>query len=622
MRRDRLVGSLAGVALAVVCAVVLSAQQPARDNAQTASGTATISGTVLVDGPTRPPARRTRVTLTDLAGASPGQTTTTDDRGTFAFRNVPAGRFEVKAFKSGYLRAGYGASRPDRTGTPIVVNDGDAIGNIAITIARGGVITGIVRDSRGRPVPGLDVKVLKLGYNAVTGERMLTTPGSSAGAGNTDDRGEYRVYGLPPGNYLVLVMAGPGPGRSAGQSLDDMRPLTTAEVEQALQAVRGAATNTSPAAVPPALSSSATRVNYAPVFYPGVADIGAAAPVALGLSEERSGIDVAIQLVPTATISGTLRTPPGVAPALLRVTLLPAGPQSDLLTGGLALRTTTSNSAGTYSFGGVAPGAYTIKASTVGGRPGASDTPLWAAAEVRVNGQNMEMPLTLEPGVAVAGRVIFEGAAPTPDQLQTLSFGLVPPGSSTPIQTAGGGRNMTAPVTGRGQVGPDGRFTISEVPPDAYRFVAQWTSPGASSRWTIKSAVANGRDVFDAPIRVNPNEPVNWTITYTDTPTHLTGVFQDRTGRTATDYFILVFPADRQYWVPGSRRIQMARPATTGTFSAKGLPAGEYFLAALSDLETGEWNDPTLLESLVGSSIKVTLRDGGTTTQDVRIGGT
>ena len=74
---------------------------------------------------------------------------------------------------------------------------------------------------------------------------------------------------------------------------------------------------------------------------------------------------------------------------------------------------------------------------------------------------------------------------------------------------------------------------------------------------------------------------------------------QDRGGRAATDYYILVFSSDRKHWTPGSRRVRMTRPATDGSFSVKGLPPGEYFLAALTDLETGEWNDPALLEQLV-----------------------
>ena len=139
------------------------AQQPARDNAPVAAGTASISGTVFVSGETKQPARRVRVTLTNVARTSPGQTTTTDDGGAFAFRGLAAGRFELQAFKNGYLRASYGASRPDRAGTPVVVKDGEAVANLAMTIARGGVITGVVRDLRGRPVPGVNVRVLRLG---------------------------------------------------------------------------------------------------------------------------------------------------------------------------------------------------------------------------------------------------------------------------------------------------------------------------------------------------------------------------------------------------------------------------------------------------------------------------
>ena len=154
----------------------LPAQPPARDSARVAAGTASISGTVVVAGEAKQPARRVRVTLTNVARTSPGQTTTTDDGGAFTFRGLPAGRYELQAFKNAYLRASYGASRPDRAGTPVVVKDGEAVTNLAMTIARGGVITGVVRDISGRPVPGLNVRVLKLGYNAVTGERTLGAP--------------------------------------------------------------------------------------------------------------------------------------------------------------------------------------------------------------------------------------------------------------------------------------------------------------------------------------------------------------------------------------------------------------------------------------------------------------
>jgi hypothetical protein len=170
-------------------------------------------------------------------------------------------------------------------------------------------------------------------------------------------------------------------------------------------------------------------------------------------------------------------------------------------------------------------------------------------------------------------------------------------------------------------VDAEGRFTFASVPPDTYQFVSVWNTPGAGDTWMIKSSTANGRDAFESPLRVSPNDALDWTITYTDRPTTVSGVLLDRGGRAATDYYILAFSSDRKFWTPGSRRIRMTRPATDGAFSVKGLPAGEYFLGALTDLETGEWNDPTLLDQLVRRSVTITLRDGETTAQDIRIGG-
>jgi hypothetical protein len=592
----------------IVCAVVAGGavrQQP-RDVNRITAGTASISGTVLVDGGSNRPARRVRVTLTDVTRTVPGQTTTTDDRGAFTFRGLPAGRFELQAFKNAYLRASYGASRPDRTGTPIVVNDGAAIANLMIPIVRGAVITGSVRDGRDRPVPGVAVRVLRLGYNGVTGERTLTPPGGGS-VTSTDDRGEYRAYGLPPGSYLVLV-----PGPSTGRENEPIRRLTTAEVGQALQAARSAGSAAPGASAAPPPSFVSARVNYVPVFHPGATDIGAASIVTIGLGEERSGIDIAIQLVPTAKLSGMITASSGALPAMLSARLVPAGPQTDLLAGaGLRGMSAQVQADGRYAFTGVAPGSYTVKALVGWGRRGAAPVApaQWASADVQVAGEDLAVDLTLQPGVPVRGRLVFEGSQPTPSELQSLSFSLVPPAAGL------------APVPGGGRVGADARFTFENVIPDAYRFTTTWSAPGAGEKWTIKSAIANGREALDAPLRVIANEPVDWTITFTDTPATLTGALLNPSGRAATEYYILVFSADRSHWTPGSRRIRMTRPATDGTFTIKGLPPGEYFLAAPLDLETGEWNDPALLAGLAPASVKVTLREGETTTQNYRMGG-
>ena len=92
----------------------------------------------------------------------------------------------------------------------------------------------------------------------------------------------------------------------------------------------------------------------------------------------------------------------------------------------------------------------------------------WAAADVMVNGQDLDVPLMLQPGVAINGRVVFEGSQPTAADLQALSFALVPLGSGGQIQASGGGR-----------VDAEGRFTFAGVVPDTYRFVTTWNAPAA-----------------------------------------------------------------------------------------------------------------------------------------------
>ena len=570
-------------ALAIAITLAAAAAMPqVRDTARPAAATASLAGTVLVAGTPAQPARRVRVTLTDVTHATPGQTTTTDDSGAFAFRAVAPGRYDLQAFKNGYLRSSYGALRPDRAGTAIVVKEHDALTHLTMTIARGGVITGVVRDGRGRPIPGMNVRVLKLGYDAVTGEPSLSVPATSV-VGPTDDRGEYRAFGLPPGGYLVMV--NPSNGRSLGPG-DDIRDSTGA------------------------------RVTFAPVFHPGASDVSAAATIPLGAGEERAGVDVILQPLPTATISGTITSLSGELLSSPSVRLVPAGPRASLLAAaGLRAQSAQPHAGARYEIAGVAPGTYTVMASTGGGRGGrsgnATDAPsLSAAVEIVVGGQDLDVPLTLQPDVPVRGRVVFDGPAPSPAELQKLSFALVPLGSGGAAQWSAGGR-----------VDADGRFGFAGVPPDNYRFVETWNSPGAGEKWAITSSTANGRDALDSPLRVTANEPVDWTIAYSSRPSVVQGVFADRAGRAATEYTVLVFPADRRFWTPGSRRVRLTRPGTDGRFHVAGLPAGDYFIAALADLEPGEWNDPTVLDSLVRWSIAIAVRDGETTTQNVRVGG-
>jgi hypothetical protein len=63
----------------------------------------------------------------------------------------------------------------------------------------------------------------------------------------------------------------------------------------------------------------------------------------------------------------------------------------------------------------------------------------------------------------------------------------------------------------------------------------------------------------------------------------------------------------------------MVRPGTDGTFTTTDLPAGEYYMAALTDVERDDLADPAFLEALVAASVRVTLAEGENKVQDLRI---
>ena len=202
---------------AIVLIVIAASawQTPVRDApARPRTGTATVTGTVVTGiGAESEPARRARVVLQDVSDIREGWTTTTDHEGRFEFRDLPAGRFTVEVHKPGYLTARYGASRPGRAGTPVTVTSGAAVSGLSLRLTRGAAISGTVRDSRGRPMPRVAVSPLRFGYSSF-GDRRL----ASQGTATTDDRGVYRVWGLPEGDYVVMAAPSlPGsPGSNAG----------------------------------------------------------------------------------------------------------------------------------------------------------------------------------------------------------------------------------------------------------------------------------------------------------------------------------------------------------------------------------------------------------------------
>jgi hypothetical protein len=220
----------------------------------------------------------------------------------------------------------------------------------------------------------------------------------------------------------------------------------------------------------------------------------------------------------------------------------------------------------------------------------------------------------------MSGRLQFDGTLSPPANLTAVRVALsLVDGPIGGTATAGGTAVVSMPAP-TAAVRADGTFDLAPVFPGTYRIAAGIPAAGASG-WWLRSASVNGRDMMDEPLIVGAGDreipPV--VLTYSDRHTEISGSLQTPGGTPATDYFIVVFSTDRRWWLPGSRRLAFARPATDGQFTLRDLPPGEYQIAALTDLDPDAWQAPEFLEQVAAAALRLTLGEGETKRQDLRI---
>jgi hypothetical protein len=427
----------------------------------------------------------------------------------------------------------------------------------------------------------------------------------------------FRVFELEGGEYLV----------AAGlRGMDaEVGRLTADDIDVGIRDLQQRRANPSApvAAAPP----SAPSYGFAPVYFPGAHDLAAATPVAVATGEERTGVDMIIRLSPTVAIDGIVTAPDGSVPELI-LSLEPevAGPLPDFMSAGPSL-SVPAGPDGRFQYIGVSPGTYVVTARTVpagrGARPPADATTampaptLWAATTITVSGADVSgVALSLRPAMRVSGRVAFVATTLEPADVSAVRINLRALGVEGGYSVNSGALRGRIPVEAVSP-GADATFQLRGVLPGTYQIGANL--PGAKGRW-LRSAMSAGRDLLDEPLEVTSGsgDIGGVVLTFTDRHTQLSGTLQTTAGTPATEYFIVIFTADRSLWRAGQRRLRTTRPATDGVFSIRDLPPGDYFVAALTDLDPA-WQTAAFLEPLIAASVKITIGDGASVRQDLRL---
>ncbi|MEO7270450.1 MAG: carboxypeptidase-like regulatory domain-containing protein [Vicinamibacterales bacterium] len=545
------------------------------------TGSGRIRGRVLSE--TGAPVRRAQVRL---GGADVGaRSATTDADGRFEFLDLPDGRFTLSATKAGYVNASYGQTRPLEPGKPIELAAKQTLDKADILLPRGSAITGRIVDEVGEPVAEAMVTALRQEWSG--GKKRLVNAGRTS---QTNDLGQFRMYGLPPGEYYVSATL----RNMDGMMMDIMAAAAPAVAARVATAASG----------------------YAASYYPGTTASAEAQKITVAPGQETQGVDFPLAQVRLARVTGIVLNSEGKPLEGTMVTL--GGRGADNMPG--MNGTARTGREGAFSLSSVAPGDYTLQVigmtmMTTGSGDnmmftarigmGGGDTE-FASVPLNVSGEDLSnLVITTSKGATATGKVTFEGQRP-PGDLRV-----------TAVSSDDGG--MMAMGAAGAAIAADGTFTLKGLtgPSRVLRL------RGLPAGYTLKAVEQNGIDITDSGIDIKGAEALaGIDLVVSSRSTEITGAVSGSDGAPVKDFTLVVFAEDADKWaLPATRWVTGVRPDQDGRVRIKAMPSGSYYGIAVDYLPQGEWNNPETLERLKAKAQHFTLGEGETKTLELKLVG-
>lgn len=597
-------------------------------------GTATIEGMVTVMGTSDPVSGATvemRKTDCNRTGGET-MTTTAGPDGKFSFKEVRAGNWCIGAAKTGgalspaeFRMRGYKGR-----GVAFAVADNQQIQDIKLMMPQTGAISGRVLDSDGEPMGHARVQAMEAFYQ--DGQKRLYT----LNVVQTNDRGEFSLFWLPPGEYYVAavpedpqrqnVMYSVAPPGIGGHRADAMPPLVTRKN---------------------LADGGFTEDVYRPVYYGGGAEPQRAQKIDV---RPASSNVIELSFAGAQTRSFHIR-----GRALNGVTGQPAeGAQIRLIprewTATAIVPFARVDKAGNFDIKGVAPGSYALYAAASTRDPNAPTQatlqglspaaiqqliaqginlggaiPIGARFPVEMGNQNLEnVALNLLPGGALTGEFFFEGNLAnelTPQQRSSFRVNLVRE-PEIPGATLGG-----ASTGGIAPNSPDTSFRMQSVFPGDFRVTVSpflntfsWTPPTLPDpiqNVFVKSIRMGTADVLNDGLRLATSNPDLRLQIILATGGKLDGAVTNERNETMANVKVALVP-DFAF----RKRGDLYRNTITdgaGKFRIQGIPAGDYRVLAWEEIPDGAWQDPEVLREFEARGKVVRIAEGGQTAVEVAV---
>lgn len=325
---------------------------------------ASIAGHVLAD-PSGVPLKRAVVTLRPRQAGIPALAVETDEHGYFLLRDIPAGPFSLTVGRDGYI----GTSTAHRAGVrlPSVISLGTLEDWTGVTfqLRPAAVLWGRVRFEDGEPAPGVAVRLYR--------ERHFRGRHTYLAVGNarTDDRGEYRIFGLPPAAYYIAAMY----DRNRGGAVDQPRFDETGR--------------------------RLPDLAYTTTFYPSSPRLTDALPIRLSYGQELGGMDIFLAEAPRLTLRGSVRSGLSGQP-LNGVNMLFFRVDGTGMAGVQVPVNVEFTPGGRFVARGLTPGSYRVDASATEGEARISSRRTLTLGNADID----DLDLLLRPPVSLRGQIV------------------------------------------------------------------------------------------------------------------------------------------------------------------------------------------------------------------------
>lgn len=474
-----------------------------------------------------------------------------DDKGTFSIQQIVPGRYMLVAERDGYLPSSTCLRGALRMPPVITIGAGQSITNLSFRLRPWAVIGGRIKFEDGEPAVSARVEVYREYY--LKGRHSYQVAATS----RTNDRGDYRVFGLAPGTYIVAV------------TYDRSVPASS-YIQQARRDADG---------------RELPVFGFATTFHPATTKLTEAVPIRLEYGLEQPGIDLFLKVVRkvklagrvTSAVSGKQITSPAIALARLD-----AGNNGTLM----AAVNARYLPGGFFEIRDVTPGQYLLQATGSEG-----NAALTGRIPVTVSDQdveNVELLIAAEQNWGATFRV--EGAERLPFAARAMRVTLEPRSQHGPVV------NADASASGfRCRVRPEEHYDlfVDNLPDDYYV---------AAIRVSGSDAMVTGAAGYNA----SPDRPIDV-------------VLDARGGRVGGRVFGpdgAVWSGASLALVPDppQGRLQSYRTGVAdeyGQFQIRGVPPGRYTLIAWLDDPPCDVYDPSGLEACRATGMAVWVEQAG-----------